>query len=75
MGQEYGTVYAWGRSMGPFLRSGHELENNIRAYRKSNRVWSFWSDSAASGGGRIAGFCEHGDEPSGSVQGRYEFSM
>jgi hypothetical protein len=37
---------------------------------EENRVWRCGLTSSGSGWGPVAGSCEHGNEPSGSIKGR-----
>ena len=41
-------------------------------YLKGSRMWGYGLDGAGSGWGRVAGTCECGNEPSGSIK-RGEF--
>jgi hypothetical protein len=53
----------------PLRRPRRRWEENIKM-DKGNRVWGCGLDSLGSGYGYVAGTCEHGNEPSGSIKCR-----
>jgi hypothetical protein len=52
----------------PLGRPSHRWEDNIKIDFRRNRDRWGELDSAASGYGPVVGFCEHGNEPSGSIK-------
>jgi hypothetical protein len=54
----------------PLGRPRHRWEDNIRKDHRKIRVRVCGLDSLGSEQGPVAGFCEHGNEPSGSIKGR-----
>jgi hypothetical protein len=52
----------------PLVRPRSRWEDNIKLYIRETGINGGELDSAGSGLGQVAGFCEHGNEPSGSMK-------
>jgi hypothetical protein len=52
----------------PLGRPTRRWKDNIKNGPYGNWVWWYGLDSPTSGGGPVADFCEHGNEPSGCVK-------
>jgi hypothetical protein len=50
-------------------RCGHRWEYNIRMNLRENRMGSCGLDFSGLGWGPVVGFCEHSNDPSGSIKG------
>jgi hypothetical protein len=70
LGEGRGVYSVWAERSGskrPLGRPRCRWEDNIKTDFRKIRINGSELDSAGSGYGPVAGFCEHGNEPSGSI--------